>query len=128
SGGPAIDALLAGAKARRQAVAVLVVDLDNFKQINDLNGHTVGDSVLATTAQRIRDLLPEDGVLARIGGDEFACALLHEPGRRELADRFAEQLIEALSASIEQHGPQVEATVSRAVTSSEDEGYCRPGV
>ncbi len=51
-----------------------MLDLDNFKQINDLNGHKVGDAVLTEIARRIRGALPEGGVLARIGGDEFVCA------------------------------------------------------
>src|SRR5687768_17732233 len=61
SGVPAITALLADATARQRDLAVLMVDLDNFKQINDLNGHAMGDSVLTETARRIAALLPEDG-------------------------------------------------------------------
>src|SRR5688500_15064638 len=53
SGGPAIDALLGEAYRKKREVAVLMVDLDNFKQINDLNGHGMGDKVLIQTASRI---------------------------------------------------------------------------
>ena len=67
SGGPAIEALLADCRASGREMAVLMVDLDNFKQINDLNGHAMGDCVLAETARRIAALLPDGGVLARIG-------------------------------------------------------------
>lgn len=122
SGGPAIDALLVDAAARGRDVAVLMVDLDSFKQINDLNGHATGDSVLAETARRITALLPADGIGARIGGDEFVCALTYAPNQPDRIDRFAEQLVEAVSAPIEAQDLLVEITVSIGITGSRDEG------
>ncbi|HEY6816043.1 MAG TPA: EAL domain-containing protein [Croceibacterium sp.] len=115
SGSPAIDALIADASRRHRDVAVLMVDLDNFKQINDLNGHKMGDTVLVEIARRIRDLLPEDGIIARIGGDEFICALSCEPGARDRIDAFIDRLILAVSVPIEEHQLRVEATVSIGV-------------
>jgi diguanylate cyclase (GGDEF)-like protein len=120
SGGPAIDALLAAAAGKQRDVAVVMVDVDSFKQINDLNGHAVGDKVLAETSRRIAALLPEDGVLARIGGDEFACALPYEPEARDAIDRFAAQLLEAVVAPIEERDVRVEVTVSIGIASSGD--------
>jgi len=120
TGGPAIDALLATAAAKQRDVAVVMVDLDNFKQINDLNGHATGDRVLAESARRIAALLPDDGVLARIGGDEFACALPYEPEARDAIDRFAAQLLEAVEAPIEDRDSRVEITVSIGIASSGD--------
>jgi diguanylate cyclase (GGDEF)-like protein len=101
-------------------VAVLMVDLDNFKQINDLNGHAMGDAVLAETARRISALLPDDGVLARIGGDEFVCALPYEPRAREAIDRFAAQLVESVSEPIEERDMHLETTVSIGIAASGD--------
>jgi len=121
SGGPAIDSLLGSAARREREVAVLMVDLDNFKQINDVNGHAVGDAVLTAVADRIRALLPEDGVLARIGGDEFVCGVPHEVGRRDWVEKLVESLIEAISAPIEARDLRVEATVSIGVSGSKDE-------
>ncbi|MEP1421272.1 MAG: GGDEF domain-containing protein, partial [Erythrobacter sp.] len=59
--------------ARTQGLAVVfgLVDFDNFKQINDMNGHTAGDCTLIEMAKRIKLSLPNDAHLARIGGDEF---------------------------------------------------------
>jgi diguanylate cyclase (GGDEF)-like protein len=53
-------------------IGVLVLDADNFKQINDRHGHAVGDIVLQTLAGRVRDAIGDDGFCARVGGDEFA--------------------------------------------------------
>jgi diguanylate cyclase (GGDEF)-like protein len=119
SGGPAIEALIAEAAARRRDVAVLMIDLDNFKQVNDLNGHTMGDRVLIETANRVAALLPAGGVLARIGGDEFVCALSYEPQGRETIDRLANRLIEAVSEPIEERDLRVEPTVSIGIVAND---------
>jgi diguanylate cyclase (GGDEF)-like protein len=120
SGGPAIAALLADSAARQREVAVLMVDLDNFKQINDLNGHAMGDAVLAETARRIAALLPEGAVLARIGGDEFVCALPYEPHARDTIDRIAAQLIQSVSQPVEERDVCLETTVSIGIAGSGD--------
>ena len=121
SGGPAIEALIADAAARRHAVAVLMVDLDNFKQVNDLFGHAMGDRVLVETARRLAALLPAGGVLARIGGDEFICALPYEPQASETIDRLAARLIEAVSDPIEERDLRVEPTVSIGIAASDEQ-------
>jgi len=121
SGGPAIEALIAGAAGKRRDVAVLMIDLDNFKQVNDLNGHTMGDRVLIETASRVAALLPAGGVLARIGGDEFVCALSYEPDARETIDRLAARLIEAVSDPIEDRDLRVEPTVSIGIAATGDQ-------
>ena len=79
---------LASAGSRRPT-AVLFVDLDRFKTVNDTLGHAAGDELLVTVASRIRAALREDDVTGRLGGDEFAVLL---PGTdscraREIADR-----------------------------------------
>ncbi|OYW46092.1 MAG: GGDEF-domain containing protein [Sphingomonadales bacterium 32-68-7] len=117
SGGPAIERLVSKCATRQDDVAVLMVDIDNFKQINDLNGHKVGDLVLTELARRIRSQLPEAGVLARIGGDEFVCALPFMPQERSRVDHFVAELIELVSQPIEHDGCHLEATVSVGVAS-----------
>lgn len=63
--------VLARARRRGDRVAVIVLDVDEFKTINDRDGHAVGDRTLADLANRWRAILPESAVLARVGGDEF---------------------------------------------------------
>ena len=67
---------MAQALRRAQHLAVVYLDLDGFKAINDQHGHDVGDQVLIALAQRMRQVLREGDSLARIGGDEFVIALL----------------------------------------------------
>ncbi|MFI8568782.1 diguanylate cyclase domain-containing protein [Rhodococcus sp. NPDC078407] len=66
--------------AHADAMAVLFIDLDNFKTINDLHGHTVGDAVLGVVAARLTRALPADAFVGRIGGDEFVAVVPHRSG------------------------------------------------
>ncbi|WP_051660750.1 EAL domain-containing protein [Bosea sp. 117] len=71
-------------------VAALFLDLDRFKPVNDAFGHTVGDLVLAEVGQRVRGIVPESALVARIGGDEFLVLLQKEaaPPVEELCERL----------------------------------------
>jgi diguanylate cyclase (GGDEF)-like protein len=81
---------------RRGTPAVLLLDLDHFKQVNDVHGHLMGDAALQTVADRIASVLREDDVLARWGGEEFA--ILAPDIDREGALALAERAREALAA------------------------------
>ena len=74
---------LALARERGEPLALLIIDLDRFKDLNDALGHHAGDRVLAQIGPRLRTILRADDVLARLGGDEFAVLL---PGARSAAD------------------------------------------
>jgi diguanylate cyclase (GGDEF)-like protein/PAS domain S-box-containing protein len=78
-----------------ESLAVLCLDLDRFKEVNDLFGHAAGDTVLQTVASRVTAVLGERQIMARLGGDEFAILM---PGVRnpQAAGRFAEAILEAL--------------------------------
>ncbi|WP_260954598.1 bifunctional diguanylate cyclase/phosphodiesterase [Pseudomonas citri] len=78
-------ALLQAERSGRQ-VAVGILDLDNFKVINDTLGHGAGDELLREAARRLRDLLPATDTLARLGGDEFALILPQLAGTTDLDD------------------------------------------
>jgi len=84
------------AHRHRQRFAVLFIDLDHFKQVNDTLGHAVGDELLLSVAERLRDNLREDDTLARLGGDEFI-ALLPDLHEVDEATRATQRLIGAIS-------------------------------
>lgn len=102
--GSAIEELRANAARRGEQVAVIALDLDNFKRLNDFNGHMAGDAVLGESARRMRLVLPESALLARLGGDEFACALAFDSQRPESVERIAERLIEAIAHPVQYSG------------------------
>ncbi|MDB5800745.1 MAG: hypothetical protein JWL63_1684 [Rhodocyclales bacterium] len=70
-----LDQATALAKRNLHRVAVMLLDLDNFKIINDTDGHSAGDRVLITVAERLRSLIRETDTLSRLGGDEFVILL-----------------------------------------------------
>lgn len=84
------------AKQSNTCVALLFIDLDQFKPINDNFGHDVGDIVLGQTAQRLQACIQSNGTVARIGGDEFAVLIedLHNP---TIAKRIGDKIITLLS-------------------------------
>lgn len=97
---PALDAMMLTDLTRRKRLVLFVIDLDNFKQINDRHGHVAGDAVLTTVVQRLRAMQPRDSIIARLGGDEFACAVLMPAAYREPSDELARLLIEAVAQPI----------------------------
>ena len=81
--------------------AVLFLDLDQFKKINDSLGHSIGDSLLVETASRIKEYLREVDTAARLGGDEFII-LLPELANNESSYTYAEKVAEKIKAAISQ--------------------------
>ena len=90
---------LAHALRHRYKLAVLFLDIDRFKQINDSLGHTVGDKLLRAVAARIRATMREEDTVARFGGDEYT-VLIHIIGKIEDAGKIAQKVLESLSAPI----------------------------
>jgi len=89
--GRRLDATLQRAASRKTLVALLYIDLDGFKQVNDRHGHPVGDRLLCEVATRLRGCLRESDVAGRVGGDEFVVLLdaLASPDRAmDIAERI----------------------------------------
>jgi diguanylate cyclase (GGDEF)-like protein len=118
--GPATDQLIAAAALHGEAVAMVMVDIDNFKQVNDIHGHRVGDTVLCECVHRIGALLPEGALLARLGGDEFACVVPFDPGRPEQIDRLSAAINARMAEPIETSDASVDASVSLGIARSDD--------
>jgi diguanylate cyclase (GGDEF)-like protein len=92
-----LDQALANAAERRRGCALMLIDLDRFKQVNDTLGHPMGDKLLKQVAARLIGVLGEDGQAGRLGGDEFEAILpgIEEEGRlAQLAGRLIAHLSE----------------------------------
>lgn len=95
----------------RQSFAVLFLDLDHFKQVNDTLGHDAGDDLLRKSAQRLREAIRSHDVAARIGGDEFI-VLLNDIKDEENAAMVAQKIIEAFCTPFVISSQQVLVTTS----------------
>ncbi|CAE6715776.1 hypothetical protein R69927_04838 [Paraburkholderia domus] len=94
-----LEAAIGEATRRGEALAVLFVDLDRFKQINDQFGHSIGDKVLAAVARRLKEVLCTADVAARLGGDEFI-VLIEGPRSAEAAPGIASRIMGALNEEL----------------------------
>ena len=97
------------ARGEGRAVALLYVDLDDFKLVNDSMGHAAGDQLLRAVAERLRSVRREGDLLARHGGDEFLLVLegLAPAEARPAAERAAARIIEALAEPLDLAGAEV---------------------
>jgi diguanylate cyclase (GGDEF)-like protein/PAS domain S-box-containing protein len=111
-------------RANEAPFAVLFLDLDRFKTVNDSLGHLVGDQLLVAVAKKLERCLRPNDTIARLGGDEFTILLdpLHEP---QDASDVAERLQQALAEPIPIEGHEVFTSVSIGVALS-SAGYTRP--
>jgi diguanylate cyclase (GGDEF)-like protein/PAS domain S-box-containing protein len=97
-----IDAALAAAARERQLGALLFVDLDNFKQINDARGHAIGDELLQLVGQRLADVAGAASTVARLGGDEFVILMTAVAREPEAAAHTALSLAETVRGALTQ--------------------------
>jgi diguanylate cyclase (GGDEF)-like protein/PAS domain S-box-containing protein len=107
-------------QGRREATsALLFIDLDGFKAVNDAYGHDVGDAALAAAACRLLESKREADTAARLGGDEF-CILLDSIESREVAVGVAERVLEALRRPLEVAEHALNVTVSIGIAYADD--------
>ncbi len=95
-------------------LALLFVDLDGFKQVNDTLGHGLGDLVLQSVAERLTRCVRDDDTVARLAGDEFT-VILPRIGGIESASRVAAKILEELAHPLRLHGPGVTVTITASV-------------
>lgn len=112
------SALLARATRRDKALAMLMLDLDHFKNVNDLHGHAVGDALLKAVAAEVAKLMPPNSLTGRLGGDEFACAFIFDLSDRSTVDRVAEAIVARLSQPFDASGMFVHISVSLGIAHS----------
>jgi diguanylate cyclase (GGDEF)-like protein len=115
-----VTAALAAGPGR---TAVLFIDLDDFKAVNDTMGHEAGDELLSAVARRLGGVVPEGGCLGRLGGDEFAILVPPAPDVRAAAEGVATAIAVALRSSLEVDAVPVtvEASVGIAVAGPGDD-------
>jgi diguanylate cyclase (GGDEF)-like protein/PAS domain S-box-containing protein len=115
-----LNQALAGSRRARRYGAVMFVDLDQFKRINDVYGHALGDAVLKEVAERLRYYLRKEDTVARLGGDEFVVLApdlsTDAEAAANLALAVAEKLRTALEAPIHINGQDYNASASVGVT------------
>jgi diguanylate cyclase (GGDEF)-like protein/PAS domain S-box-containing protein len=114
------DAIAAAARAQGRA-AVMFIDLDRFKNVNDMLGHGVGDQLLVQAAKRLSACARADDVVARLGGDEFALVLPALDGDGVAAD-VAARVIEALAQPFYLEGQQLFVSASVGIATYPENG------
>ena len=119
----ALDKILTSQHEKNRVCAVLLLDLDRFKHVNDTMGHPAGDALLKQVAQRLTSVIGKEGQVGRLGGDEFEAVL---PGKHDdaalgdLANRLIQQI--SMPFMIEGHNISIGASVGIALAPSE--GCC----
>ncbi len=106
---------------QRDLLAVMFLDLDRFKQVNDTLGHAIGDGLLQQVVQRLSACLREIDLLARWGGDEFVLLLSHINSRND-ASAVADRLIAALQPAFVLEGHSLHVTTSVGIAIYPDDG------
>ena len=120
-----LEKALARTSRLSTSFAILLVDLDRFKPINDIHGHSAGDLVLIEIANRLKHIVRKNDTLSRIGGDEFAiiCDLESSaPGDSKDVILFAERVIDAVRAPVSISGIEVDVDASIGIAFGPTDG------
>ena len=104
--------------------AVMFIDVDNFKQVNDVYGHTVGDQLLEILAKRMQVHIRKNDIIARLGGDEFAI-LIHNIKNQTVAGNIANKILDSLQKPIYIDGHSIFTSVSIGIYTSNSEHLSR---
>ena len=113
---------LAVARRTHQPVALLILDLDEFKEVNDTLGHPMGDLMLEQVGRRLANVLRDCDTVARLGGDEFA-VLLTVDANREAAERVALRIQATVNEPFDLLGMSVQTAASIGIVLSPEDGF-----
>ena len=116
-----LDRRIALVGGEENAFALMFVDLDRFKPINDVHGHAIGDQLLQVIGTRLQACIRDDSFSARLGGDEFA-VLLEGPGGREAVAAAARRILHELSAPILVNGLKLTVGASIGISLCPEDG------
>ena len=108
----------------QEEFAVMFIDVDNFKQVNDIHGHTVGDQLLEILAKRMKVHIRNNDVIARLGGDEFAL-LIRKLKNTTIAGNIANKILDSLQKPIYIDGHSIFSSVSIGIYTSNYENISR---
>jgi diguanylate cyclase (GGDEF)-like protein len=109
------------AKRRHSRLAVMFIDLDGFKQVNDLHGHHIGDNLLKEVAVRLRQNLREEDTVSRLGGDEFT-VILNSMAGIEDCERIVQNLLQSLNSPFMTEGILLRPEASIGLSLYPDDG------
>jgi diguanylate cyclase (GGDEF)-like protein/PAS domain S-box-containing protein len=116
-----LQTLLHEAALRQSALALMFIDLDHFKKINDSLGHHVGDQLLAQAGARLQQLLPQAAVLARLGNDEFII-VLQDMGSDQDIGALAQSTIDAMRVPFQVNGQRLQSGASIGISRFPNDG------
>jgi len=117
-----LEEALARSRRRQETFAVLLLDLDGFKHVNDTLGHAAGDELLKGLASRLNSVLRETDILTRLGGDEFAVIQSSETNQREAAIALAVRILETVDMPFNLDGHDVSIGTSIGIAIAPEDG------
>jgi diguanylate cyclase (GGDEF)-like protein len=113
---------LARVEASNESMAVICIDIDNFKLINDSLGHPIGDKLLCKVAKRLSSSINQGDTIARIGGDEFA--ILHFVNKGFAVEVLAQSILASMEEPIVIDGQKINAGISIGIALAPNDGTC----
>ena len=117
-----LEQMLVQSRRTGDPIALLYLDLDGFKNVNDSLGHNMGDTLLRAVTSRLRNCLREEDTIARLGGDEFSI-ILNSFKQPQDAAKIAQKILEVLSTPFDLQGYEIHIGASLGISLYPDNGY-----